>query len=96
MEQRRRKEMEKEARELARRGEEGDQRAAWRDELDSDQEEEERGRERERDEGRRSRRDEREMGRDRDRQQSERDLSRQKHIRSYRTSRSKSPNRVCV
>ena len=96
MEQRRRKEMEKEARELARRGEQEEQRAAWRDELDSDQEEEERERERERDEEHRSRRDERERRRDRDREQTERDSSRQKHIRSYRTSRSKSPNRVCA
>ena len=95
MEQRRRKEMEKEARELARHGEQEEQRAPWRDELDSDQEEEERERERERDEEQRSRRDERER-RDRDREQTERESSRQKHIRSYRTSRSKSPNRVCV
>ena len=99
MEQKRRKEMEKEARELARRGEEEEQRGvAWRDELDSDQEEEERERERKREKEPRSRREERERERDRDRGHghSEVDSSKQKHIRSYRTSRSKSPSRVSV
>lgn len=76
--------MEKEALELARRGGESEQRAAWRDETDSEQE----------DEDHKSRRDRREREGDKKQGSGERE-SRQRHLRSYQTSRSKSPNRVC-
>ena len=87
MERKRRKEMEKDAREKARHGADKKERAAWRDELDSDEEEEEHRSEKER----------RERERDRGHGHSDRE-SRSRHIRSYRTSksRSKSPNRVSI
>ena len=91
MEKKRRKEMEKEALELARHGGEGEQRAAWRDEVDSDQDEEEekdkRGRKRE----------SRDKDSEKRRGSGERESSRQRHSRSsyHRShSRSKSPNKV--
>jgi hypothetical protein len=91
MERKRQKEMEKEARENARLEGEREQRAAWRDELDSGDEDEERRRERSgsrRREGREERRTERE----RERGHSDRE-SRHGNIRAHH-SRSRSPHRV--
>ena len=93
MEKKRRKEIEKEALELARRGGEKEQRAAWR-EVESDQDEEE-DEKRER----RSTKERREKDKDGEKRRgsSERDSSRQRHLRSSHHgshSRSKSPSKV--
>ena len=83
--------MEKEARELAMQGGQSEGRAAWRDEMDSDQEEQE---EEERGEEYRSGKDtRREEEKEKGRGNGDRE-SRQRHIRSYQISRSKSPERV--
>ena len=96
MERKRRKEMEKEALEKARLEGEREQRAAWRDELDSGEEEEERRRERSsrRREGREDRGTERERERERGRGHSDRE-SRHRNIRPRHSSKSRSPHRVC-
>ena len=97
MERKRRKEMEKEALENARLEGEREQRAAWRDELDSGDEggEDDRRRERsssQRREGREERGMERERERGRERGHSDRE-SRHRNIRAHH-SRSRSPHRV--
>lgn len=97
MERKRRKEMEKEALENARLEGEREQRAAWRDEIDSgDEGEDERRREHSssrRREGREERGMERERERERERGHSDRE-SRHRNIRAHH-SRSRSPHRVC-
>ena len=98
MERKRRKEMEKEALENARLEGEREQRAAWRDELDSgDEGEDDRRRDRsssQRREGREERGMERERERERGRERGHSDReSRHRNIRAHR-SRSRSPHRV--
>ena len=92
MERKRRKEMEKEALQKARLEGEKGQRAAWRDELDSGEEEEEHSRRRE---GREDREREKEREWEKGRGHSDRE-SRHRNIRPHYTSksRSRSPNRV--
>ena len=95
MEKKRQKEIEKEALELARRGGEKEQRAAWREvESDQDEEEDEKNE-------RRSTKERREKDKDGEKRRgsSERDSSRQRHLHSshHRShSRSKSPSKVHV
>ena len=95
MERKRRKEMEKEALENARLEGGREHRAAWRDELDSGEEDDERRRDRG-SSRRREGREDRERERERGRGHSDRE-SRHRNIRSHRSSksRSRSPHRVC-
>lgn len=95
MERKKRKEMEKEALEKARLEGEREQRAAWRDELDSGDEEEDRRRERSSSRRREDREAERERERERGRGHSDRE-SRHRNIRPHHSSksRSRSPYRV--
>ena len=100
MERKRRKEMEKEALEKARLEGDREHRAAWRDELDSGEEEEERRKDRSsrRREGREDRETERERERERERGRGHSDReSRHRNIRPHHLSksRSRSPHRVC-